>query len=916
MKTLNKFLCTILVVITCITSIPLQGLVGAGIDYVGLFTANAATESDSGTCGTNAKWKYDRNTKTLTIYGKGEMDDYDPYYGAESPYYDKEKYPIKTVVIEEGITKIGKYAFSYIYEESGVESVKIAESVTTIGEWAFSDASIKELTLPKKLKRIEMGAFSGCRNLKKVVIPDSVTTIEKYAFDACDSLEELVIGNGLKELVDIFGCCEKLQKVTIGKNVKSIKLNSMYFSSNYSPIFVHKDNKYYSSDENGVLFNKAKTKLILYPQNLALKSYTIPKTVTTIGDFAFYGISKLETVNTSNVKKIGEGAFYNSGIKEVVLGNKVETIGKYAFQECGKLKTIKVPAGVIKIGEMAFGDKSTVEVSKNNKKYLSEDGVLFNKDKTTLIKYSASKTDDTYTIPSTVTKISVNAFYSNDYLVNVKFPENLKTIEIGAFCDCDKIKSISLPKTITTIGEEAFTDCNSLKKLTIAEGSKATIGAMAFAYCSKLSSISISSKIYKIGQDAFDGTKYVYDMESADQPKAYYVGKVLCGVIGNPETIKIKDGTLGVADFAFYLDDIKTVTIPASLKYIGKNAFGYTEQLTKITVDKNNKYFLMENGALFNKDKTRLIKFTSKSAKEYKAPSTVKNVDNYAFCAGKKLENIVLGSKVNNVNITMFMGTKMYEKMLEDDVIYYGKTAIEYMPSEEYNGLVIIKAGTKSVTINEYTDSCIDAMYIPKSVTYIGNLPMEVYYEGSEEEWKKITLDEYGESYLDIIDVHYNFKKDNNHTHKYYTSVVLPEKCFSNLTLRYTCPCGDTYSKKGGVYDDHIYSETPVVEKAATLKNDGVKYEVCASCKKKLNKFTIAKIDSVKLSYTSTKYTGKVKTPEVTVIDSEGYTLIEDYHYTVKYSSGRKEVGTYNVTVTFKGDYSGTKQLKFNIVPA
>lgn len=915
MKTLNRFLCTLLVIITCITSIPLQGLVGAGIDYVDAFTASAAL-SDSGTCGANAKWKYDGSTKTLTIYGKGAMYDYDSYNSVEPTYCDRKKYPIKNVVIADGITRIGKDAFIYLDGYTDIETVKIAESVTSIGDSAFSGTKIKEVTLPKKLKRIEQGAFSGCSELKKVVVPDSVTVIERYAFDSCDALEELVIGNGVKQITDIFNCCEKLKKLTLGKNVKSIYVDFMNFGNSCAAISVHKDNKYYSSDKNGVLFNKKKTKLVIYPGNINLKSYTIPKTVTTIADFAFYDTDKLETVNTSNVKKIGDFAFTYSGVKEVVFGSKVETIGKYAFIECNDLKTIKVPASVIKIGEMAFGDKSEIAIDKNNKKYLSEDGVLFNKDKTTLIKYSKNNKADTYTIPATVTKISAYAFSDNDSLVNVNFPENLKTIGTEAFYDCDKIKTVTLSKNITTIGDYAFMDCNKLKKLVIAEGSTATIGTEAFSYSSQLSSISISGKIYKIGRGAFADTKYVSNMYSKNQQKAYYVGNVLCGVIGSPETVKIKEGTLGIADGAFCCVPVKTVTIPASLKYIGENVFEWTDALTKITVDKNNKHFIMENGVLFNKDKTRLIKFTSKSAKEYKVPDTVKYVDNYAFNSGAKLENIDLGSKVNKINITMFMGTKMYENMLKNSVIYYGKNAIEYIPLEEYNGLVIIKAGTKTISINEYTDSCVDAMYIPKSVTYIGNLPMDVYYEGSEEDWKKIKFGEFANYYMGSVNIHYNFKKDSKHTHKYYSSVILPEKCFTNVTIKYTCPCGHSYTSKGYVYDEHLCSELPVVEKAATLKSDGVKYDVCTSCKKKIKKITIAKVDIIKLSYTNTKYNGKVKTPDVIIIDSDGYSLIEDYHYTVKYSSGRKEVGTYYATVTFKGDYSGTKQLKFNIIAA
>ena len=672
-----------------------------------------------------------------------------------------------------------------------------------------------------------------------------------------------------------------------------------------------------------VFFNKKKTKLILYPNNINLKSYSIPKTVTTIDDFAFYSVEKLEVVKAPSVKKIGDYAFAYSKIKEVVFGNKLETIGEGAFEYCKKLKTINVPAGVIKIGTGALNDISKITIDKNNKKYLSEDGVIFNKDKTTLIRYNKTNNTDTYTIPATVTKISDYAFSDNDYLVNVNFPENLKTIGTEAFYDCDKIKSVSLSKNIRNIGKCAIQSCDSLKKVTIAEGSTAVISEGAFSYNEQLSSISLSGKIYKIGRDAFVGTKYVNDMEKKKQQQAYYIGSVLCGVVGFPATIKIKEGTTAIADYAFSYCEVESVTIPASLKYIGENAFELTYELNKITVDKNNKHFLMENSALFNKDKTRLIKFTSKSAKEYKVPKTVRNVDLYAFCSGKKLENIVLGSKVNKINITMFMGTKMYVDMLEytyDDmkngVVYYGKNAIEYMADLDYSGMIIIKDGTESVSINEYTDTCVDAMYVPKSVKYIGNLPTDVYYEGSKEDWEKIELCEDVHYYIDYVNIHYNFKNDGKHTHEYYISLVPPLKCYTNVTLKYTCPCGYSYTKKGSVLESHIYSEKQYLEKAATLKNDGVKYDICESCGKKFDKKTIAKIDTVRLSYTNTKYNGKVKKPEVVVEDSDGYLLFEGYNYTVKYSAGRKEVGTYYVTVTFKGDYSGTKKLKFNIVAA
>ena len=917
MKKIEKLLCISLVVLTCIASIPLQGLMGADINYTGLFAVNAQAVSDSGTCGKNAKWKYDRNTKTLTVYGKGSMYDYDPYNGIETPYFDKETYPIKNVVISDGITRVGNSAFDYLYEESDITSVKIADSVTSIGQGAFAGAKIKEIALPKKLKKIEKAAFSGCKKLKKVTVPDSVTVIEEWAFEYCSSLEELNLGNGVKKVHDVYGGCEKLAKVTFGKNVKSFKFELMNYGNNAAPISVHKDNQYFSADKNGVLFNKNKTKLIFYPGKIKLTSYTIPKTVTAIAAEAFYGTENLETVNTSNVKKIGDRAFSTSDIKEVVMGSKLETIGEGAFNYCENLKTVKIPAGVIKIGSEAFSEESEVIVSAKNKKYHSEDGALFNKDKTTLIRYSKNNTAETYTIPETVTKISVGAFSKNDYLVNVNFPENLKTIGAGAFYSCDGLESVSLSKNISSIGEDAFSYCKALKKVSIAEGSTAVIKSWAFSDCEELDDIYISSKIYKVGEGVFISSAAYNKLENSGYNGAYYVGNVLCSVIGEPEKIEIKEGITAIADGALSYQFVKTVTIPASLKYIGKNAFESMGDLTTIKLSKDNKHFIMENGALLTKDKTRLIKYATKSsAKEYKAPDTVRYIDNYAFISGTKLENIDFSSKVNDINITMFMYTPMYENFPKDEVVYYKKHAIDFISEFSYNGFVDIKSGTKSITINEYTDNSMEAIYIPKSVEYIAYLPEDVYYEGSKEDWAKIKFDSKMEHYIDYINVHYNFNKKAKHEHSYYGSYVYPEKCFSNITVKYVCPCGDTRTEKGMLYDDHIYTEKMSIEKYATLKHNGVIYNVCGYCGKKFNKTVIKKIDSVKLSYKNTKYNGKVKTPTVEVIDSDGYKLYEREDYTLKYSSGRKEVGTYYVTVTFKGYYSGTKQLKFNIVPA
>ena len=917
MKKLKKLLCTLLVVIACLTSAPLQGIAETDWSITNLFSVNSYAASDSGSCGKNAKWKYDSKTKTLTIYGKGEMEDYDPYYYKEAPYSDKEKMIIKNVLVKDGITRIGSYAFAYLYDDSDVETVKIADSVKSIGENAFSGAKIKEITFPKNLKKIEGGAFSDCCNLKKVVIPDTVTVVGEDAFYNCKSLKKITFGNGVKEVPYMFSGCDNLTEVIFGKNVKSFKYDYMNEGNAMCRITVKKGNKYLSSDKNGVLYNKDKTKVLFYPGKLNLKTYTLPETVVAVAKYAFYDVENLEKLNATSVEVIGDYAFAYSDIKEIVLGKKLKTIKNSSFESCEDLGKINLPATVEKIGKHAFVNSAFVTVDGANKKYSSDEhGALFNKDKTILYSYPLNNEETKYDIPETVVKISEYAFYDNKKLENVTFPKNLQKIEAYAFSGCDYIESIYLYKKVDYIGESAFSSCDYVNKLTIEEGSKAQICESAFCYCRNLKEISISSEIYIVGRYAFDSNAYEEELESKKFKGAYYIGNVLCGVIGNPETVKIKEGTLGIADGAFSYETVESVTIPASVKYIGLDAFMCTENLKKITLDKNNQYFVMENDTLFNKEKTRLIKYTSDgSEKKYIAPKGVKYVDNYAFLTDKDLEEIDLGDSLEYVNMSVFAGTKAIDNLPEDKIIYYKNHAVAFFDSKNYSNVLTVKDGTKSVSIFEFCEFPCEAIYIPKSVKVIRSLPYNVYYEGSKEEWEKIDFGEYAEYFIDDLNVHYNFDK-NNHKHTYYIGTRYPDKCFTNILITYTCPCGHSYSEKSKTKSYHYYSGEINVTKKATVKNDGVLYNVCESCGKNFDKYTIAKIASVKLSYKDTKYNGKVKTPKVIVTDSNGYELTEGTDYTVKYQSGRKEVGTYNVKVTFKGFYSGSKTLKFNIVSA
>ncbi|MBQ4572768.1 MAG: leucine-rich repeat domain-containing protein [Clostridia bacterium] len=245
MKKTNKILSIILAITMVISIIPL--------------TASAEAPT-SGTCGDNATWTYDSSTYTLTISGTGDMYDYKSNNRPWEFYKDS----IKNVVINDGVTAIGDYAFYYC---TNINSVTISDSVLII----------------------KKDSFCGCESLTSIIIPDSVTTVCDYAFAHCFSLTSITIPHSITTIGrKIFGNCYSLASITVDSN-----------------------NQYYSSDKSGVLFNKDKTTLIQYPIANLRTSYTIPNSVSVVDDWAFTECQNLTSIIIpTDVTTIGLGAFY------------------------------------------------------------------------------------------------------------------------------------------------------------------------------------------------------------------------------------------------------------------------------------------------------------------------------------------------------------------------------------------------------------------------------------------------------------------------------------------------------------------------------------------------------------------------------------------------------------------------------
>ncbi|MCD8161397.1 MAG: leucine-rich repeat domain-containing protein, partial [Clostridiales bacterium] len=219
--------------------------------------ASTDTVLDSGTCGDDLTWTLYSDYE-LTITGTGAMTDWSE--ANEVPWYSYCN-SITSVTIPDGVTSIGAEAFAYC---ESLTSVTIPDSVTTIGKYAFEYCTgLTSVTIPSSVTTIGNGAFRSCESLTSVAVPDSVTSIGNGAFSDCTGLATVTIGSGVTEIGSyVFSNCQSLTAITVDTE------NTAYVSV------------------DGILFNTAQTTLVCYPAGKS-GEYTIPSSVTAIGDYAF-----------------------------------------------------------------------------------------------------------------------------------------------------------------------------------------------------------------------------------------------------------------------------------------------------------------------------------------------------------------------------------------------------------------------------------------------------------------------------------------------------------------------------------------------------------------------------------------------------------------------------------------------------
>lgn len=501
---------------------------------------NEATVTNSGKWG-ELDWKLDASG-TLTISGSGEMNDMDMENGQAWTVQDL-RTEIQKVVIEEGITSIGNYAFSYCW---GITEVILPATVKKIGDYAFSYTEITYIEIPSGVSEIGKHAFEQTP-LSEISIPSTVTTIGEDAFMGA-ALKNIAIPEGIEVIGEnAFSHCNDLETANISGSVKEIGIGIFMGCEKLREITVDSDNAMYSSAD-GILFDKNRTLLICYPGGKSERSYTLGSGIN-IGAYAFFGNSNLEEVIIQEgIESIGESAFSTSWVKRIILPESIESIGRSAFSFCSSLESIVIPKGVKKIGMYAFFGCSKMEsitipkgveeigayafyncskmknilVDPGNAMYSSVDGVLFNKAGNLLISYPSGRSDKSYRVPGGA-DVEASAFSNNSSLEEVILIDGTKNIGERAFAS-SKLKKITLPKSLENIGRSAFFGCSDLEEITVPgniqriedcvfaySGVKkvvlpegvGTIGSGAFEYCGSLTDVTVPASVTAIEYDAF-----------------------------------------------------------------------------------------------------------------------------------------------------------------------------------------------------------------------------------------------------------------------------------------------------------------------------------------------------------------------------------------------------------------------------
>ena len=510
--------------------------------WCGLDDPNAAI---TGKCGDNLTWKLNETTGKLTISGSGEMYDYG---SMDTPWYEYRN-SITEVEVSSGMTYIGDYAFTRC---SNLTDITIPKSITSIGDYAFYLCTgLSEIELPAELLSLGGSAFNGCSSLIEIEIPSGVTLIRYRTFYNCSSLETVGIPDSVTSIgQSAFAGCKKIRWIHIPPSVEIIDSDAFMNCSALASIIIPDGVEVISSmtfygcealaraeipvsitaiqasafsmctSLSEVYYDGSKGqwgKITIANGNGPLSTATVHYAIETItgtcgnnliweldngtGMLTISGTGALEDFNNSDQQPWKD---LRDDIRFVVIEEGVTSLNWVLLYGLNHVTTVTVPSTVSEIGQetlSGIGSLKSIIVAEDNPNYTSIDGVLYNKEGTTLISCPGGKINGSFTVLEGVTKI-----------------------ETSAFANCSGLTELVLPKTLVTVGDSFAGFAENLRSITVNPENKSfcsidgvlfdkEIDTLCLYPCGKTEpKYTVPDTVTSIGSNAFASASYLEEV--------------------------------------------------------------------------------------------------------------------------------------------------------------------------------------------------------------------------------------------------------------------------------------------------------------------------------------------------------------------------------------------------------------------
>ncbi len=649
---------------------------------------------------------------------------------------------ITAVTIPEGVISIGASAFNAC---TGLTSVDLPASLESIGSSAFANTGLISVDIPDAITAINGSVFSGCTDLTSVTLPDNATSIGVAAFSST-GLTSITISSKVTTISSrAFRGCRALTSVNIPELVKSLNSAAFDNCTSLTSITVDPANAAYTA-EDGVVYNKLQKKLIIFPTAKS-GAFSIPDGVTSIEKLSFNKCTAITDLTIpESVTKISKQAFYLSSITSVNVPASVTTIQAQAFRGCPNLTSITVdpantlfksvggalynndgttliqypcglagaftvPSGVTTIAAHAFSESPVLTrvtfsdtvtsinnncafgatsitdyiVDASNSVYSSLNGVIYNKDQSTLL-LAPKGIAGAFIIPNTVTELADGSFGGCEFLTSVTIPDSVLILNggwsTGSFTRCIGLTSVTIPDSVTDLVGPTFYGCTGLTSIHIGSG-VASIGNGIIWETTSLVSITVdpaNAIITAIDNVIYDksGTKLIY----------FPLGRA--GAFTVPDgVISIEPSALRQANF------ITEVTLPSSVTTLNNYCFSPMASLT--TVNMANGLETIGRGSLRNCPNLTSVTI----------PESVTKIDKQAFSGNWRMSSAYFDGDAPSLGGSAFSGLAAdFHICYPDDAFgftspWYGFRAYPIFICDDPTG------DLDKDTIENYLDNCV-----------------------------------------------------------------------------------------------------------------------------------------------------------------------------------------------------------------